>query len=229
MPSLCSQISAMAISCSVNFGSTGVSFCWAKVGKAKLIANPTRATTERIFIVSSRCFRRVVAERTRYGLSRGTGKRGVVENRGSTAFVKVSKVTCKLHAFPYSASMKKCDLLHMPSRAASAQSLGGRSYIFSFEPGLAGRRRHPATRERCASNHGTSERIFALVARCREKEPCAACRELGIGFVAYSPLGRGFLTGAIQKPTDLAADDFRRAIPRFQGEPLIVIFSLQPI
>ena len=40
----------------------------------------------------------------------------------------------------------------------------------------------------------------------------AACRELGIGFVAYSPLGRGFLTGAIQKPTDLAADDWRRTI-----------------
>ena len=46
----------------------------------------------------------------------------------------------------------------------------------------------------------------------------AACRELGIGFVAYSPLERGFLTGAIQKPTNLAADDFRRTIPRFQGE-----------
>ncbi len=46
----------------------------------------------------------------------------------------------------------------------------------------------------------------------------AACRELGIGFVAYSPLGRGFLTGAIQKPTDLAADDWRHTNPRFQGE-----------
>jgi len=43
-------------------------------------------------------------------------------------------------------------------------------------------------------------------------------RELGIGFVAYSPLGRGFLSGAIQKPDDLAEDDFRRQNPRFQGE-----------
>jgi aryl-alcohol dehydrogenase-like predicted oxidoreductase len=43
-------------------------------------------------------------------------------------------------------------------------------------------------------------------------------RELGIGFVAYSPLGRGFLSGAIQKPEDLARDDFRRHNPRFQGE-----------
>lgn len=43
-------------------------------------------------------------------------------------------------------------------------------------------------------------------------------KELGIGFVAYSPVGRGFLTGAIQSPDDFPADDFRRSIPRFQGE-----------
>jgi aryl-alcohol dehydrogenase-like predicted oxidoreductase len=42
--------------------------------------------------------------------------------------------------------------------------------------------------------------------------------ELGIGFVAYSPLGRGFITGELKSPDDLAADDFRRSIPRFQGE-----------
>jgi aryl-alcohol dehydrogenase-like predicted oxidoreductase len=41
---------------------------------------------------------------------------------------------------------------------------------------------------------------------------------LGIGFVAYSPLGRGFLTGQIKRPEDLAVDDFRRQNPRFQGE-----------
>ena len=45
-----------------------------------------------------------------------------------------------------------------------------------------------------------------------------ACRELGIAFVAYSPLGRGFLTGAIRKPEDFAADDYRQYSPRFQGE-----------
>ena len=44
------------------------------------------------------------------------------------------------------------------------------------------------------------------------------CRELGIGFVAYSPLGRGFLTGQIQRFEDLAPDDYRRNSPRFQGE-----------
>ncbi|WP_242111774.1 aldo/keto reductase [Luteimonas aquatica] len=46
----------------------------------------------------------------------------------------------------------------------------------------------------------------------------AACRELGIGFVPYSPLGRGFLTGAIRSPEDFEADDWRRTNPRFQGE-----------
>lgn len=46
----------------------------------------------------------------------------------------------------------------------------------------------------------------------------ATCRELGIAFVPYSPLGRGFLTGALQSPDDFDADDFRRHNPRFQGE-----------
>ena len=51
-----------------------------------------------------------------------------------------------------------------------------------------------------------------------EDEILATCRELGIGFVAYSPLGRGFLTGQIKKFEDLPADDYRRYSPRFQGE-----------
>jgi aryl-alcohol dehydrogenase-like predicted oxidoreductase len=46
----------------------------------------------------------------------------------------------------------------------------------------------------------------------------AACRELGVGFVPYSPLGRGFLTGQIKRFEDLAPDDYRRSSPRFQGE-----------
>ena len=48
--------------------------------------------------------------------------------------------------------------------------------------------------------------------------PDRFCRELGIGFVPYSPLGRGFLTGQIKRFEDLAADDYRRQSPRFQGE-----------
>lgn len=46
----------------------------------------------------------------------------------------------------------------------------------------------------------------------------ATCRALGVALVAYSPLGRGFLTGALQSPEDFAADDYRRLSPRFQGE-----------
>src|SRR6185369_643882 len=59
---------------------------------------------------------------------------------------------------------------------------------------------------------------YSLWTRDPEAGVLAACRRLGIGFVPYSPLGRGFLTGAIAKPEDFAADDYRRSSPRFQGE-----------
>jgi len=59
---------------------------------------------------------------------------------------------------------------------------------------------------------------YSLWTRDPEDQILAACRELGIGFVAYSPLGRGFLTGQFKKFEDLAADDYRRFSPRFQGE-----------
>jgi aryl-alcohol dehydrogenase-like predicted oxidoreductase len=59
---------------------------------------------------------------------------------------------------------------------------------------------------------------YSLWSRDAEGEVLATCRRLGIGFVAYSPLGRGFLTGAFKKPGDLAADDTRLNHPRFQGE-----------
>jgi aryl-alcohol dehydrogenase-like predicted oxidoreductase len=59
---------------------------------------------------------------------------------------------------------------------------------------------------------------YSLWTRDPEDGTLAACRRLGVGFVPYSPLGRGFLTGAIAKPEDLAEDDYRRHSPRFQGE-----------
>jgi len=59
---------------------------------------------------------------------------------------------------------------------------------------------------------------YSLWTRDPEEEILPTCRELGIGFVAYSPLGRGFLTGQIKSPEDLAPDDRRRQFPRFQGE-----------
>jgi aryl-alcohol dehydrogenase-like predicted oxidoreductase len=59
---------------------------------------------------------------------------------------------------------------------------------------------------------------YSLWNRDPEDEILPTVRELGIGFVPYSPLGRGFLSGAITSPDDLAADDYRRKSPRFQGE-----------
>ena len=59
---------------------------------------------------------------------------------------------------------------------------------------------------------------FSIWSREPEDEIIQTCKELGIAFVAYSPLGRGFLTGQIKKFEDFAADDYRRFSPRFQGE-----------
>jgi aryl-alcohol dehydrogenase-like predicted oxidoreductase len=59
---------------------------------------------------------------------------------------------------------------------------------------------------------------YSLWSRDPEDGALAACRELGVGFVPYSPLGRGFLTGQIQRFEDLEPDDYRRHSPRFQGE-----------
>ncbi len=59
---------------------------------------------------------------------------------------------------------------------------------------------------------------YSLWTRDPEEGILATCRELGIGFVAYSPLGRGFLTGQIRRFEDFSADDYRRLSPRFQGE-----------
>jgi aryl-alcohol dehydrogenase-like predicted oxidoreductase len=59
---------------------------------------------------------------------------------------------------------------------------------------------------------------YSLWTRDPEDEILATCRELGIGFVAYSPLGRGFLTGQFKRFEDFSPDDYRRASPRFQGE-----------
>src|SRR5918911_51465 len=59
---------------------------------------------------------------------------------------------------------------------------------------------------------------YSLFTRDPEEEILPTLRELGIGFVAYSPLGRGFLTGQIQSPDDFGEGDFRRTAPRFQGD-----------
>jgi len=77
----------------------------------------------------------------------------------------------------------------------------------------------PATIRRAHAVHPITavQTEYSLWSRDVEDEILPAVRELGIGFVAYSPLGRGFLTGRFQKLEDLPQDDFRRNHPRFQG------------
>src|SRR5688500_520131 len=78
----------------------------------------------------------------------------------------------------------------------------------------------PQTIRRAAKVHPIAalQTEYSLWTRDPEAEVLPTCRELGITFVAYSPLGRGFLTGQIKRFEDLPADDFRRMSPRFQGE-----------
>src|SRR6266576_3888634 len=77
-----------------------------------------------------------------------------------------------------------------------------------------------ATLRRAVKVHPISalQTEYSLWTRDPEDEILATCRELGITFVAYSPLGRGFLTGQFKRIEDLPADDYRRSSPRFQGE-----------
>ena len=78
----------------------------------------------------------------------------------------------------------------------------------------------PATLRRACAVHPIAalQTEYSLWSRDPEGEILAACRELNVGFVAYSPLGRGFLTGRFKKSEDLSDDDFRRHHPRFEGE-----------
>jgi aryl-alcohol dehydrogenase-like predicted oxidoreductase len=78
----------------------------------------------------------------------------------------------------------------------------------------------PATIRRAHAVHPISalQTEYSLWSRDPEDDILPTTRALGIGFVAYSPLGRGFLTGSFQKPEDIPAGDFRSLSPRFQGE-----------
>jgi len=78
----------------------------------------------------------------------------------------------------------------------------------------------PATLRRAHAEHPIAalQSEYSLWTRDPEDGVLAACRELGVGFVAYSPLGRGFLSGEIRRFEDFAADDYRRKQPRFQGD-----------
>lgn len=78
----------------------------------------------------------------------------------------------------------------------------------------------PATIRRAHAVHPISavQTEYSLLYRTQAEETLPACRELGISFVGYSPLGRGFLTGRIQSPSDLPEGDRRREHPRFQDK-----------
>ena len=78
----------------------------------------------------------------------------------------------------------------------------------------------PQTIRRAAREHPITalQTEYSLWTRDPEDEVLPTCRELGIGFVAYSPLGRGFLTGRYRSVEDFEPDDYRRNHPRFQGE-----------
>ena len=78
----------------------------------------------------------------------------------------------------------------------------------------------PQTLRRAAAVHPIAalQSEYSLWSRDPDDEILALCRELGIGFVAYSPLGRGFLSGEIKRIEDLADNDYRRFSPRFQGD-----------
>jgi len=78
----------------------------------------------------------------------------------------------------------------------------------------------PHTLERAHAVHPIAalQTEYSLWTRDPETDVLPICRKLGVAFVAYSPLGRGFLTGAFNSPDDFDADDYRRHSPRFQGE-----------
>jgi aryl-alcohol dehydrogenase-like predicted oxidoreductase len=86
----------------------------------------------------------------------------------------------------------------------------------------------PKTIRRAHATHPIAavQNEYSLWTRDPEDEILGDCRELGIGLVAYSPLGRGFLTGQIQRFEDFAPDDYRRNSPRFQGENFRKNFEL---
>ena len=91
---------------------------------------------------------------------------------------------------------------------------------------VGARRRHHPPRPCGPTDHRRPERIFLVDPRAGDNGVLQACEELGIGFVCYSPLGKGFLPAAMGKDTKIAADDFRAILPRFTPEAMAANLAL---
>ncbi len=157
---------------------------------------------------------------TKFGIVRDTKSGGVSGVNGRPEYVKAS---CE-------GSLKRLgvetiDLYYqhrVDPKIAIEDTVGAMAELVS-----EGKVRHlglseaaPETLRRAMAVHPITalQSEYSLWTRDPEDEILGVCRELGVGFVAYSPLGRGFLTGRFRKLEDLPADDYRRSSPRFQGE-----------
>jgi aryl-alcohol dehydrogenase-like predicted oxidoreductase len=147
------------------------------------------------------------------------GSTGTLTSPHLTTELIAQKAGLQLQHIPYKGSADLMLALQSGQLMAGADSTG-------FAPLVeAGKLRHlgmseasAATIRRAAAVHPIAalQSEYSLWTRDVEAEILPACRELGIGFVAYSPLGRGFLTGSIKATDSLAANDWRRQNPRFQ-------------
>jgi aryl-alcohol dehydrogenase-like predicted oxidoreductase len=164
-------------------------------------------------------YRDEVTLATKFGIVQRDGRRGV---DGSPAYVR-SACDASLGRL----GVETIDLyyLHRPDSTVPVEdTIGAMAELVE-----AGKVRHLGISEASAETirraHATHpitalQSEWSLFARDIERQAVGTCRELGIGIVAFSPLGRGLLTGAVTSLDELAPDDFRRTVPLFQGDNL---------
>ena len=174
----------------------------------KLVGKAIRGKREEVFLA------------TKFGIVRDPNNPGMRGVNGSPEYVRAS---CD-------ASLKRLGVEHIDlyyqhrvdPKTAIEETVGAMAELVS-----AGKVRQIGLSEASAATIRRAHKVhpiaalqteYSLWTRDPEDELLATTRELGIAFVAYSPLGRGFLTGEIKNPNDLAPDDFRRNSPRFQGD-----------
>jgi len=174
----------------------------------KLVGKAIRGKREEVFLA------------TKFGIVRDPNNPGMRGVNGSPEYVRAS---CD-------ASLKRLGVEHIDlyyqhrvdPKTPIEETVGAMAELVS-----AGKVRQIGLSEASAATIRRAHKVhpiaalqteYSLWTRDPEDELLATTRELGIAFVAYSPLGRGFLTGEIKNPNDLAPDDFRRNSPRFQGD-----------